>query len=300
MKLFKDIKIWIIIALVVVVGGALMISLFGLNQTPDYKTAYEVSVSVDQNVEGSGELAKKTAEKYFNEKGYKFASYATQKTTDGNEYIYKFNTAGNISASELETKISEALSSDEKLGGLGLVAKVQYKQIATNSGFNFGLIILATVLGLVATFIISLLTVKLASALTVLCNAVISAIMYVMLIAITRIPALPDVFVGFAAAVILASAMSFVIACRYKEIIKSGDKSEVSAVAAEGLKTGTPRLYFILGAGALVAVALSVTSLGYPMFTGLKILVATVSAFLTTCVATPALWTVFKSVKNKK
>ena len=300
MKLFSNIKLWIIIALVVVVAGSVMISVFGFNQTPDYKTAYEVTVSVDQNVEGSGELAKKTAENYFNEKGYKFSAYATQKSEDGTEYIYKFNKAGDISAAELKTKISDALAADEKLGGLGLVADAEYKQIAIASTYNAGMIVLACVLGVIAAFVISLFIVKFASALTVLCNAIITAVIYVMLLGITRVPALPDFIIVGAFGVILSCAMTFVITCRYKEIMKLSGKTDAAAIAAEGIKTGFARLCFIACGCALTAIAFAATGTVYPLFSGLKILLATVSAFTVSCVATPALWTVFKTVNNKK
>ncbi len=299
MKLFQNIKLWIIIALVVVVAGSVMISVFGLNQTPDYKTAYEVTVGIDENVQGSGELVKNTAENYFKDKGYKFSAYATQKSENGTEYIYKFNKAGDVAEADLLKAINDALAANADLSGLGLVAKAEYKQIAVTSDFNAWMIVLACALGVLAAFIISLFIVKFASALTVALNAVITAVIYIMLLAVTRIPALPDFIISGAFGVILSCVMTFVITCRYKEILKAGDK-DAAAVAAQGVKTGFARLCFIACAGVLTAAAFAATGTMYPLFSGLKILVAVVSAFTVSCVATPALWTVFKSAKIKK
>ena len=300
MKIFKNTKIWIIVALITVLLGAIFISVFGLNQTPDYKAAYEVSVSVDQDVQGSGELVKKTAENYFSEKGCKYSAYAVQSTEDGATYIYKFHNAGDISESVLNEKLSEALEADANLSGLGLKATAAYKKTAVTSDVNVGMVILSCALSLLAAFLIALFIVKLASATTVVVNAAISAIMYVSIVAITRIPAATDFVIGGAIVVILSAVMTFVIACRYKETLKLNDKADVKAVAESGVSAGIFRLCFIACAGIVAAIALSATGSVYLLFTGLKVLVATVSAFLVSVISTPILWTVLKNVKAKK
>ena len=299
MKLFAKTKIWIIVALVIVLIGAVMISVFGLNQTPDYKTAYEVTVSVDQNVQNSGKVVKKAAEDYFSSVGYKYSGYATQEINDGTEYIYKSHKAGDVKEADLLEAINKALAADENLVGLGLVADVEYKQTEVTADISAWKIVLACALGLIAAFIIAFFTVKAASALTILCNAVMTAVLYVMLLAITRIPALPDFVIGGAIGVIVSCVMTFVITCRYKEILKAGN-TDFKAVAEEGLNCGAARLIFIACVCAFAAIALSVAGGVYVAFTGLKIIVAIVSAFLVSCVATPSLWTALKTVKLKK
>lgn len=299
MKLFAKIKVWIIIALVVVLAGAVMISVFGLNQTPDYKTAYEVTVGIDQNVKNSGKVVKKTADDYFSGIGYRSSGYAMQKTADGTEYIYKFNKAGDVKEADLLQAINDALAVDENLSGLGLVATVEYKQTEVTADISAWKIVLACALGLIAAFIIAFFTVKAASAVTILCNASFTAVLYVMLLAVTRIPALPDFVIGGAIGVIVSCVMTFVITCRYKEILKSG-KTDFKAVAEEGLNCGAARLIFIACVGAFAAVALSAACGLYVAFTGLKVLVAVAVAFLVSCVATPSLWTALKTAKLKK
>ena len=300
MKILKNTKLWVILALIVVLAGTVLLSVYGLNETPDYKTAYEVSVSVDQNVKGAGELVKTTAENYFSEKGYKFSAYATQPSEDGTTYIYKFNQAGDVSESELKGKLEGALSANADLKDLGLAVNALYKKTATTSGVNVGMVVLACALTLLAAFIIALFMVKLANATTIIINAVLSAIIYISLIAITRIPAMPDFAIGGAIAVILSTMMTFVIACRYQEMLKLNDKADVKAVAESGVKAGMLRLCFIAVAGVLVGVALSATGSTYLLFTGLKVLVATVSAFMVSVVFTPVLFSALKNVKAKK
>lgn len=299
MKLFAKTKIWIIVALAIVLIGAVFISVFGLNQTPDYKTAYEVTVGIDQNVKNSGKVVKKTAEDYFNSVGYKYSGYATQEINDGTEYVYKSHKAGDVKESDLLEAINQALAADENLSGLGLVASVEYKKTEVTGDVSAWKIILACVLGLIAAFIIALFTVKAASALTILLNAVMTAVLYVMLLAVTRIPALPDFVIGGTIGVIASCVMTFVITCRYKEILKSGN-TDFKAVAEEGLNCGAARLIFIACVGVFAALALSLVGGLYVAFTGLKILVAIASAFLVSCVATPSLWTALKTAKLKK
>ena len=292
MCIFKNLKIWIIVALVIAVAGAVMIAIFGLNQTPDYKAAYEVKVVVDQNVGGASEKVDSAAKGYFNEIGYNSSDYATEVSEDGTTYIYKFHKAGNVIESVLKTNVETAL-----VGIESKVSSVEYKATAVSYD-NLLKTILACGLGLLVAFIISFFVVKAASALTVVCNAVISAVIYVMIVAITRIPALPDIAVGAAIAMILSVVMTFVIICRYKEQLRLDDKADITAIAEKGLESEKIRLCFLAGAGVLAAIVLSVTGNLYLLFTGLKVLVATCSAFIVSCVATPTLWKLFKNKKR--
>ena len=140
---------------------------------------------------------------------------------------------------------------------------------------------------------------KAASALTVLINAIITAVLYVMVLAVTRIPAYPDFVICGAAGIILSAVMTFVLTARYKELLKA-DGESVKAVAEEGLKCGALRLLFIACVGIVAAIVLSAAGGFNVAFTGLKIVVATCTAYLVTCVATPALLPILKTVKSKK
>lgn len=299
MKLFGKLKIWIIVAVITVLLGTLLLSIFGFNQTPDYKSSYEVSVSVDQNVNGSGELVDKTAREYFSEKGYKLSDYATQETEDGDKYIYKFHKAGDIDKEELQGVLQAALDNDATLGALNLKADAEYGEVKMTSDYKVWKILLACLLGLIVAFAVSFFTVKLASALTVVCNAVMTAIIYTMLVAITRIPALPDFAIVGGAAMLISVVMTFVITCRYKEKLKLDEKAEISEVASIGVNDGFIRLCFIACAVILAAMLLFLGGV-YFLFIGLKLILAAISAFLVSCVATPALWTVFKKFRIKK
>ena len=293
MSIFKNIKLWIIVALVIAVVGAAMIGIFGLNQTPDYKAAYQVKVSVDQNIDSEGELIDNAAKAYFDEIGYNSSCYATEVSEDGTTYVYKFSKEGDVNEDALKEKLTAELA--DKTAEISLV---EYKQTLVN-GASLLKTFIACGLGLIATFIIALFIVKAAGALTIVCNSVITAVIFVMLVAITRIPALPDIAVVAAFAMILAATMTFAITVRYNELLKADVKADLTAIAEKGVEKENVRLWLIAGAGVIAAIALSVTCSVYLVFTGLKVLLATCSAFIVSCVATPVLWKLFKNKKSK-
>ena len=291
MCIFKNVKLWIIIALVITVAGAAMIGIFGFNQTPDYKASYEVKISVDQNVTDEGEIADKAAKAYFDEIGYKSTCYATEVSEDGTTYVYKFSEKGNVNEDTLKSQLDAALTGKA-------VSAVEYKETVVAKA-NIGKTLIACGVGLLATFIIALFIVKAAGALTVVCNSVITAVIYVMIVSLTRIPALPDVAVVAAVAMLLSAVMTFAVTVRYNELIKLDGKVDLNAIAEKGVKKERARLWLLAGAGIVAAIALSATCSVYLVFTGLKVLVATCSAFIVSCVATPVLWKLFKNKKSK-
>ena len=109
-------KVWIIITLLIIVAGMVFLGVFGLGQSPDYKKSYEVRVSVDQNVNGSGEIVKDAAEKFFSDKGIKIASYATQSMDDGATFVYKIAQKADtdFSTEELKNSVQNALQAKEE------------------------------------------------------------------------------------------------------------------------------------------------------------------------------------------
>lgn len=299
MKIFQKTKLWIIIALAVVVVGAIIFAFAGFNQTPDYKTSYEVQVTVDQNVSGSGEIVKKTTENYFKEINYKYSSYATQSFEDGSSYIYKFNDQGKVDKDALKTAIENAFT-ENGIGDLQLAVTVSYKQTVVNSGVNVWLLIAACAISLVAAFIVVAIMNKFASAFTVICNACIAMLVYLAVIAITRIPASTTLAATVALSGILTLITSFIVTCRYKEALKAEGKSDIAEVAAEGVNNSAKLMCFVAIVGVLAAIALSVSGTLYLVFTGLQILFGVCSAYLVTMIATPALWKAFKQIKGNK
>ena len=300
MKLFGKTKIWIIIALAIAVLGGAFIGIFGFNQTPDYKTAYEVTVGVDQDVENSGETVKAAAEKYFAEQGYRFSSYATQKAGEGKKYIYKFNSAGNITEGDLKAALDQALNENADLAPLGVETDVGYKQTAITAYENAGALIAASAVALLCAFVIALFTVKLAGATTVVCNAVITAAIFTALIAITRLPAAPYLAATGAVGIAFSVVFTFALTCGYKGALKADGKAGLKELAFAGVKRDFAKICFTVCAGVFAALSFAVIGGAYLVFTGAQFVLAIASAAVVSCVSTPALWSSLKKLKSGK
>ena len=69
-------KIWLVATVLIVLAGIVMLSLFGFNNTVDYSKGYELTVGVDQKIEGQ-DLVFQTAEEYFAEKDLPVFAFRT-------------------------------------------------------------------------------------------------------------------------------------------------------------------------------------------------------------------------------
>ena len=299
MKILAKTKLWLIIALAVVVAGVAMFAIFGFNQTADNKASYEVQVAVDQNVNGAASVAKETAEKYFNEINYKYCGSLTQEYDDGAEYIYKFDTAKEFNKDELKSRIEEALN-EKGLSGLNLEVTVNYKETVVTSGVGVWKLVLACAISLVAAFIITAIVNKFASAFTVVVNGVFAFIIHLALVSVTRVPAFPALIVGESTAVILTMLFSFFIVCGFKEGLKANEKADVNEITEKELNRSLKTLCLVAILGIFAAIFFAFTFKVYFVYTGLQIAIAIITAFLVSCVSTPSLWKVFKGIKGRK
>lgn len=291
-------KLWIIITLLIVVAGMVTLGVFGLNQNPDYDSSYEICVGVDQNVNGSGEIVKAAAEKYFEEKNVKIASYATQTMDDGATFIYKLcDKAENIDAAELKTAVQNALNANE--GTKNLVAKTEgvnevkvtyYKEV-------FGVALSLGIAALVA-FVYLLLVEKPVAALSAVLGSLVSALLFISVISIARIPAYPTFTVGIAFSFVLALVFSTVIVNRFREVMKiaGNEKMSVSEIASKGVKQSVARILLAAVAVFVAAIPFAITLSWSLISFALQILAADVVAILASMFWTSFFWS---SIKKK-
>lgn len=301
MKIFAKTKIWLIIALSVVVVGVAMFAFLGFNQTPDYRNSYEVQVAVDQNVKNSAAIAKENAEKYFAEIGYVPANCYTQEYKEGAGYIYKFyNASEKFDKDALKTKIETALN-DKELGELNLVVTVNYKETVVSKEMGAGVsawkIILACAIAMVIAFVVVAVMNKLASAITVIVNSLIAIVLNIAIMAIVRVPAYPTLIIGEAVAAIFAMLFTFLITFRYKEDLKVNDKADV---AEDGVKKSFNLISLVAIFGVICAIFIILAINSYFIFAGIQCAIAICVAYLVSLVATPVLWRVFRNIIGRK
>ena len=296
-------KIIVILILAVVVAGMVMLGLLGLNNTADYKKSYEVQVGIDQNIDGSVEVVDKAARDYFTSVGVKVSYFATQTLDDGAIYVYKLSSLGDLKEADLLSAVDSAVAASEFSNLEGSV-KV-YEMNSGDRTEDFLFLLLALGIAVVLIFIYSLISEKVAGGVAALCSAVASAVIFVSLMAILRIPESPFFAVTCSAAIALGAALSIVISnrCRENERIVSEQKLTSSEIASKGLKMSIARLNFMLFGAAVAFVALAVCGFltsYYFMFAGAQILLATLSAYVSAAVFAPMLWAAVRGGKAKK
>ncbi|MBQ8426363.1 MAG: hypothetical protein IJX16_01220 [Clostridia bacterium] len=294
-SIIKKAKIFFISALVVLVLGLTLFSIFGFNQTVDYKASYEVQVSVEQKAGNVVDVMNDATNKYFNENGIKPLNFATQSIDDGMMIIYKFDCDVTESVSGLKSAIQTAIDSDSTVQGV--LADVSVKEVLAKDNINVGRVVLALAIAVVVTFVIALIFEKLASAVAVAFSTVLSAVLFIAFMGITRIPAAPFVAIGGAISVILAGVISAITLNRYKVEYKKADKA-TNAQIVDKIANKSKKLYILISSAVLlVSVALCAFGLPYIMIAGAQIVIAGISGISSAVFGTPFMWALIK--KNK-
>ncbi len=291
-SLINKLKILVIAVVLIVVAGLAVLGFVGFNNTVDFKKSYEVSVSLTQDVNGSFEIAKSSAEKYFAEKKQQPVEYALQNGDDG--FVFKFESLSGISKTELEAYINKALE------GKKAVASVEVDEVVPEIYLQVGKLAIALGVALVACFIYLLITHKGASSLSAMFSSVIAGLTFIALVALTRVPAYPFVSALLLGSVALSLMLSAGMLNRFKEEIKLNEKASSDEIAGKVIKDSLLRYVFIFV--ALLAVSAVFVAVGsVPLkFIGLQLVVATFAGISCSLLFTPIFWSLIKGKKSAK
>ena len=281
----SKLKIWLIITLIVIVAGMTMLGVFGLNGSSVQAAYYEISVGVDQDVDGASLKAKEIAETYFAEKGIDDVEYTYQTMKDGATHVYKFKTATGIEAEELTNYVTEKLENDK------VVVESSVNQVVVTPAIDVWGLVIALGISAVAIFVYLIIMEKLFATLSVLVSALISALLTFSLLALTRIPSIDTWAIGISASVILSSVLSIVIVKRCQEQSKLDPKADKNSIAEDAVSNSLTRFAFVFIALIVASLALGlIGGIGYLTFIALTILVTAVSAVFSSIVWTPIVW----------
>ena len=294
----KKIKWFVIVTLIVLVGGMTVFGVMGFNDTVDYKPSYEMQVSVDQSIEQAKTILKTSADKYLLDNGISHAEYAYQEMDDGKVLVYKFCEDVTERVSGLKEYIDTALQGDEV--AKGALATVEVNQVDGDNFSQICWILLGIGITLVVAFLYTLIMEKLASAVAVLCSSVVSFLLFFSLMALTRLPAATFVGALSAVSVALSAALSVTTVNAYKSEIKESVKGKISHcdIADKVAKKECKKYLFALIIALVSAVAISAFLVPYMMILGAQIAIASVSAVVAAYFTTPLIWTLIK--KDKK
>ncbi len=283
---FKKVKTWlIIIALAVAVVGMIMLGVLGFNKSVDNVNSYEVVITVDQDIKGSVQTAKDTASEYLD--GY--SSYAVQTIDDGKVIVFKFTEKDDvlkINTTDLTNKLNASINN----ANVKLTIAINETVVTNNLeiGYFAGGLAIIAVVALAYLFIME----KYAAGLAALASTVISILLTVALIAITRVPVLPMLGVSIAASMALSLILSAGLANRFKEERKKASNSSAtfSQMADAAVKSSLTRFGFIAIAVMVASVLMIVLGLGYLSFFGVMLAIADICAVFATYTFMPLIW----------
>ncbi len=295
----NKIKWFIISALIIVVVGLTVAGIFGLNNPIDYNDGYEVSVSIEFDDESSKAILKNQTEKYFENNDIDVVSY--QVLDDGLTIIYKLKTDPTAKIDGLKTAIETKL--DENQASQGNEATVNVNKVYKGSYMQPLEMLIAYGVGIVAIFLFMLIMNKLASAVAVVASSFASMLVFLSIMAITRIPASPFIEISIMIAGALGAMLSASTVGRYREELKKNlsEKFSTTEIADEVAKTEFKKYLFILIGVLVASFAVFAFLTSYLTIIGGQIGFAGISACITSYFVTPAVWSAIKSKdKNAK
>ena len=286
MKFMTKIKWFIAVTLIVLVAGMAVFGFLGFNNSVDYSESYEINVRLEQNIDADKETMKTTADDFFANKGIKIVS--SQMQDDG--MIYK------LASEQPAEKIAELQDLiNGKLDGNKASASINV--VYANYNLQPLSIIIAYAVALVAIFVYMLIMNKLASAVAVVCSSILSVLMAIALVALTRIPAAPYVQFMPILAGILSAVLSVITVGGYKEQLKGAEKYSVKDIAEKVAVADKKKYVFALIITLVSAVAVAAFMTPYMLILGGQIAIVGLVAVAVAYYFTPLLWTAIKKSK---
>ena len=296
-SVMNKMKYFVISSLIILVVGMTLLGIFGLNKPIDYSDSYEINVSIAIDDDSLKQEMKETADKYFEENGIIYASFQSQE--DGMSLVYKFTTDQTSKVQELKTVLDAVLSLNPQMGTNEVTVVSKY---ATQGSLVQPLkILIAYGIAVVAIFVYMLIMNKLASAVAVICSSIASVVMFIALIALTRIPAVPYFEISAMFAGILGLLLAVSTVGRYREELKNttANKFSVNEIANKVAKTESKKYLYILVAIVIASVAVSAFFMRYMLIIGGQLLIAGIASLACAYFISPLIWTAIKG-KDKK
>lgn len=290
----KKTKIFIIAALVILVAGMALIGTLGFNQNYGYKQSYEVQVSVDQNAGGSVEILKQASVKAFSENGVAPVSYTIQTGNEGAIIYYQFNNDITSKKADIQNSIQAQLDAKATVSGLTATVKVYEYHGTTDKQVINTLIALAVAIAVV--FLGSIFLTKVRGAVATLCSMLLSALLGVAIIGLTRIPVAPNLAMFMGIGTLIGGCVSIAMMLKAKAIVKaSTTKIDKAEVIEKVIKSSKCTL--LCSCGAIVALSAVIAVFGgvSALFMGLGILACGLAGILSATFLAPIVWSAFKT-----
>lgn len=282
-------KIWLIATLAIVLGGIVLLSVLGFNNTTDFSKGYELTVKVAHKVDNQ-DVIPETTEKFFEENNILNEKYSKVYINDGTGVIYSFDDVVEIDKDTLKLKIEEAL--DNSLAQVS----VEFKEFKTNNQNRVLFFALALLISAIIIFLFTLILGKLKVALITLIASVGSLISYLGMVALFRVPIFNVLGVFTSIAFIFGFILSLILAINFRQIIKlvSTEKLSLEGVANKGVKNNLFKFICIAVIILVLAIAMLIFGGVYLKFVALHLVLSAVSSFAVALIGVPFLWTLSK------
>lgn len=294
-------KIFFVVALALIVAGMAILGFLGLNRPVDYKKSYEMQISVDQNVDvGEGvkasEIMFNAANDYFKQNGVNPKDYATQTMDDGAIVVFKFGYDVSDKVDAVKTAVNDAID----LKNDYINADVKVNEVTGKSNIKLGYILVACGVAIVAIFLYALAMEKLAGAVATLFSTVLSAVLFISVMSVARIPAQPFITVTCVVSALIAGIISVATVNRYKEEVKNSanDKATAWEIAESVSRKEFISYIFVLCLIALVGIVVGLIGWMHMLFVGIQLIVASIVGVSSAFFGTPMIWALIK--KSKK
>lgn len=292
-NIVKKFKLWLTMALALIVVGMAMLGFLGFNKGVDYNNSYEVSVSIfAPEMEDASTKLNSSIKDYLSSNDKSYISYACQSIDDGISYIYKFSANPNID----DAKMTEYLA--EKTGGLITVNSGEV--VAYNSNFVLEVCISAGII-LILAFVYLLIREKGACSLASVIASVASALLFIALVALLRLQVYPYLGVGIFVTGLFSLIISAVMSNRINEELANSTNSSSSnmEIAEIASRKSAVRIILITLLLVISIIVLGVAGIGNLSFVALALAVAILSSAATTFILTPILWASLKNSSKK-
>lgn len=298
-SIMKKMKWFVISSLIILVVGMTLLGIFGLNEPIDYSDSYEINVSITIDDDSLKASMKETADKYFEEKGISVASFQTQE--EGMSLIYAFTQDQTAQVEGLKTLLESVLSQNPQMGNSKVSVVSNY--VGQGSLVQPLKILLAYGIAVVAIFVYMLIMNKLASAVAVICSSLASVVMFIAMLAITRIPGVPFVELSTMLAGVFGALLGVSTVSKYREELKNttANKFSVVEIADKTSKTELKKYAYVLVAILIAGVAVAAFFTRYMLIIGGQIILAGLVSVLCAYFITPLIWVAIKGKhKNAK
>ncbi len=303
----KKYKLFIVIALAVLVIGMTFFGIFGFNQAIDFKNSYEVKVSIDNSVGNAKSVLKSSTDKFFEDKGIDTSEYAFQEMYDGKTLVYKLNQKANITEEEITIYVQDKIDTLVKdangnlIGADTIEVTAKYSSVIGNDYFEIGWLLLAIGVGAIVIFVYALIMEKLSGATATIFSSILAGLLFVALMGITRLPAYPFVGFGIALSIFLSGALAISTLSRCKEELKNTANAKLSTwqIADKVMAKELRKYLFIAVAIAVSAVALFAFITPYLMIVAGQLVLAGICALCSSYFGAPLIWASIKGRKKK-